>query len=271
MTMGGVWTYSLDNVNSAVQALNVGGVRVADTFTVTTVDGTAQVVTITIQGTNDGPVAVDDTAAATEDTALSNIDVLGNDTDVDIVTNGQLLSVSGTPTALHGTVTVNPDGTLKYTPDANYHGADTITYTVSDGNGGIDTGAVAITVNAVNDAPVAVDDTATATEDTALSNIDVLGNDTDVDIVTNGQVLSVSGTPTALHGTVTVNPDGTLRYTPDANYNGADTITYTVSDGNGGIDTGAVAITVNAVNDAPTTGTSSATVSEEGLTVRQSR
>src|SRR5439155_21244091 len=48
----GHWSYTLDNSNSAVEALNVGG-QLTDTFTVTTVDGTAQVVTITIDGTND--------------------------------------------------------------------------------------------------------------------------------------------------------------------------------------------------------------------------
>ena len=55
MTAAGVWTYTIDNTNSAVQALNVGDTLV-DTFTVTTLDGTPQVVTITISGTNDVPV-----------------------------------------------------------------------------------------------------------------------------------------------------------------------------------------------------------------------
>ncbi|MDP1869767.1 MAG: Ig-like domain-containing protein, partial [Bradyrhizobium sp.] len=101
-------------------------------------------------GLNDGPVAVDDIASTNEDTELLSINVLGNDSDVD----GDTLSISGTPTALHGTVTVNPDNTLKYTPNANYNGSDTITYVVSDGNGGTDVGQVTITVNGVNDAPV---------------------------------------------------------------------------------------------------------------------
>src|SRR4030095_4106866 len=127
---------------------------------------------------------------------------LGNDTDIDSAT----LTIAGTPTALHGTVTVNANGTLNYTPTANYNGPDTLTYTVTDGNL-TDTGAVAVTVTAVNDAPVAVDDTATTAEDTPLNNINVLGNDTDIDSAT----LTISGAPTALHGTVTVNADGTLN------------------------------------------------------------
>ena len=55
MTAAGVWTYALNNSNAAVQALNVGQ-TLTDTFTVTTVDGTSQLVTITIHGANDAAV-----------------------------------------------------------------------------------------------------------------------------------------------------------------------------------------------------------------------
>ena len=55
LTAAGVWTYTLDNSNAAVQALNVGQ-TLTDTFTAITVDGTAQLVTITITGTNDTAV-----------------------------------------------------------------------------------------------------------------------------------------------------------------------------------------------------------------------
>ena len=64
-------------------------------------------------------------------------------------------------------MTVTADGTVTYTPTANFVGTDTFTYTVTDGTGGTDTATVTITVTAVNDAPVAVDDTATVDEDTA--------------------------------------------------------------------------------------------------------
>ncbi|MEZ5525484.1 MAG: retention module-containing protein [Pseudomonadales bacterium] len=105
----------------------------------------------TVAAVNDDPVANDDGPVNTnEDTALTNIDVLGNDTDVD----GDALSIQGVPTALNGTVTVNPDGTLNYTPNANFHGVDTITYTVSDGQGGTDTASVTVTVAAVADEPL---------------------------------------------------------------------------------------------------------------------
>lgn len=215
-----------------------------DTITYVVTDGSLTdtgFVAITVNPVNDAPVAADDVASTDEDTPLTNINVLGNDSDVDLDT----LTVFGVPTASHGTVTVNPDNTLNYTPDANYNGPDIITYVVMDGVLS-DTGAVAVTVNPVNDAPVAVDDVASTNEDITLSNINVLGNDSDVDLDT----LAILGTPTALHGTVTVNPDNTINYTPNANYNGPDTITYVVTDGVLS-DTGAVAVTVNPINDPP--------------------
>ena len=63
MTAAGVWTYTLDNTNSTVQALNAGG-TLTDTFTVTTVDGTTQLVTITITGNNDTAVISGTTTGA---------------------------------------------------------------------------------------------------------------------------------------------------------------------------------------------------------------
>ena len=101
-------------------------------------------------------------------------------------------------------------------------------------------------MTAVNDAPVGNNDVAATNEDTTVSNINVLGNDTDVD----GDTLSVTGVPVAANGTVTVNLDGTLNYIPDANFNGTDIITYTVTDGSLS-DTATVTVTVTAVNDAP--------------------
>ena len=97
-----------------------------------------------------------------------------------------------------GTVTINGDGTLSYTPTANFNGTDTFSYTISDGNGGTATATVTVTVTPVNDAPVAVADTATVAEDRADNTIDVLGNDTlGVD---TGETLSVTAA-SATNGT----------------------------------------------------------------------
>ena len=73
----------------------------------------------------------------------------------------------GTPS--QGTAIIKAGSTTEvtYTPNANFHGSDSFTYVVSDGNGGTDTGTVDVTVTAVNDPPVATNDTASTAEDTA--------------------------------------------------------------------------------------------------------
>jgi Ca2+-binding RTX toxin-like protein len=202
---------------------------------------------------SDLPDANPDTATTPEDTAVT-IPVLANDTDG----NGQPLTISGTPTAPNGTVTVNADGTITYTPDEDFNGTDTITYTVTDPDGNTSTSTVTVTVTPVNDAPVANDDTATTPEDTPVV-IGVLGNDTDPD----GDTLTVVGTPTSPNGTVAVNPDGTLTFTPTPDFTGTTTITYEVSDGNGGTDTAVVNVTVTPASDAPVANPDTAETDED--------
>ncbi len=196
-------------------------------------------VTVTVTPVNDAPVAQGDALATTEDTAAS-VDVLANDTDVDL----DALVVTGNSVPAHGTV-VFAGSVATYTPAANFNGADSFSYSISDGNGGIASATVAVTVAAVNDAPVANPDTLVTTEDTAGS-VDVAFDDTDADL----DALAISAVTQGAHGAVTF--VGTVAtYTPAPNFNGVDTFTYTISDGNGGSATAAVAVTVTAINDAP--------------------
>ena len=138
------------------------------------------------------------------------------------------LSLTAATTAGGGTVAVNADGlSVDYTPAANFNGTEVITYTVSDGTDTTN-GTFTITVTAVNDAPVAVANTLTVAEDASITNTDVIANDTDAD----GDTLSLTAATTAGSGTVAVNADGlSVDYTPGANFNGTEVITYTVSDG----------------------------------------
>ena len=186
---------------------------------------------------------------AEDSTTPVNLAALTDDVDGDALTyaitdaldNGTL-----TPTGIPGA------GTFTYTPNANFVGTDSFTYTVTDPDGLADTATVTVTVTAVNDPPVAVADAYTTNEETPLTIAapGVLGNDTDVDTAPASWTATVV-TPPA-NGGVTLNPDGSFTYTPNANFAGIDTFTYTANDGAlPSAVPATVTITVNAVNDAP--------------------
>ena len=198
-----------------------------ETITYTVSDGALSAngtFTITVTAVNDAPVAVANTLTVDEDSSISNTDVIANDTDVEDDT----LTLTAVSTDGTGTVAVNSDGlSVDYTPAANFNGTETITYTVSDGTDTSE-GTFTITVTAVNDAPVAIEDSLEVIEDSTLTSTDVIANDTDID----GDTLSLTAVSTDGTGTVAVNSDGlSVDYTPAANFNGTETITYTVSDG----------------------------------------
>ncbi len=215
---------------------------------------TAQV-TVTVTPVNDAPVAVDDAATTPEDTAKT-IAVLTNDTDTE---SSPLTVVSATVPAAEGTVTINADGTLLFTPALNFNGVATIAYTITDGEGGNASAVAVVTVTPVNDAPTAVNDLAFTPENTPKT-IAVLANDSDLD----GDTLTVTAaTVPAAQGAVTINADGTLSFTPATFYNGFATINYTISDGNGGTAAAVVTVNIDAVNDAPVAVNDAATTPED--------
>ncbi|HHX8335972.1 TPA: tandem-95 repeat protein, partial [Vibrio diabolicus] len=210
------------------------------TFTATDPSGesVSQTVNFTV-----APVAdiVADKATVVEDTPTI-IKVLGNDT---FDGDDKVVSLDTNKGPANGTVSVNPDGSVTYTPSDNYHGADSFTYIVTSG-GVSESTTVNVDVTPVNDAPVAKDDTAITDEDTPVT-IDVLPNDSDVD----GDKLSIeSASVPKEQGTVEV-VDGKLVFTPGENFNGDAEITYTITDGVL-TDQAKVTVTVNPINDAPT-------------------
>jgi Tol biopolymer transport system component len=217
----------------------------SDSITFKASDGTADsniaTVTITVAPVNDPPEAANDSASTNEDTAVI-INSLANDEDME----GNTLSVTAASQGANGAVTINPDGTITYTPALNFFGSDTFTYTVSDGAGGSDTATVNVNVASVQDTPSANDDMSTVAEDSSPSAINVLANDSDVD----GDTLTVASVTQGAHGSV-ANNGSSVSYTPAPNYFGPDTFTYTVSDGQGGVDTATVNVMVTSVNDAP--------------------
>ncbi|WP_229625572.1 tandem-95 repeat protein [Vibrio parahaemolyticus] len=214
----------------------------SETLTFTATDPSGESVSQPVNFTV-APVAdiVADKATVVEDTPTI-IKVLGNDT---FEGDDKVVSLDTNNGPANGTVSVNPDGSVTYTPNDNYHGEDTFTYIVTSG-GVSESAIVEVNVTPVNDAPVAKDDTAITDEDTPVT-IDVLSNDTDVD----GDKLSIqSATVPEAQGKVEI-VDGKLVFTPAENFNGHAEITYTVTDGQL-TDEAKVAVTVNPVNDAPT-------------------
>jgi large repetitive protein len=221
--------------------------------------GTEGTVTINVANVEDAPQAQDDQYSATEDVALTVAapGVLANDTDVDA---GATLSVASSTQPEHGTVAVSADGGLTYTPAANYSGADSFTYTTTDGTGTAnDTATVQIDVGAVNDAPVAHDDAATLVEDQVLTGSSVLGNDNDID----GGSLTATLVTGPSSGSLVLSADGTYAYTPNANFNGVDTFTYRASDGGAQSNVVTVSLSVGAANDAPTAADDTYTLDED--------
>ena len=311
------------------------------TVTVTGTDADANQISTTFayDVTNPAPVANDDMTVTPVDTAIT-LNPIVNDVDPD----GDPLTVLNVgPSTNGGTVVVNPDGTVTYTPPVGFMGVDTFTYTVDDGNGGQDTATVTIdvggdpidnpevmpidpqdvvdsevitpidlttfitdpaaqpltftvdglpegleftptgmitgtpvntasqggpnddgvypiTVTAVdpdgnvvtttfeitanNPEPEATDDIA-STEPGEAVTISVLANDNDPD----GDDLTVSEETPPANGTIVINDDGTITYTPNAGFEGTDTFTYTITDSNGDTDTATVTVEVS---DEPT-------------------
>ena len=236
--MGNVATYTPDEDWNGV-----------DTFTYKVNDGeldsNVATVTITVTAVNDAPVAEDIAVTTPEDTAI-DITLLGTDVDGDTLT----YAIEDEPA--NGTVTL-VGNVATYTPNQDYNGTDSFTYKVNDGDLDSNIATVTITVTPVNDAPVAVDDEYTVAEDTVLTVAapGVLENDYDVD----GDVLNVALRTNVSHGVLVLLSDGSFTYTPDQDFFGTDSFTYTLlshpQPDSGWTDWATVTITVTPVNDAP--------------------
>jgi fimbrial isopeptide formation D2 family protein/uncharacterized repeat protein (TIGR01451 family) len=216
---------------------------------------------ITVIAVNDAPVAVNDTADATEAGGNANNqagvnptgNVLNNDTDVDIATNGDALraisvtnqdgAVTNLPTigqnssvGRFGTLVIGANGGYQYVVDNNNAAVqalrvsgqtltDTFTYVVFDNSNARATATLSVTIHGANDTPVGVDDTGSATEAGGVRNAtpgsdatgNVLINDTDVDSAANGETKQVTGVvnqpESAVNGPLSVVGAGTTGST----------------------------------------------------------
>ncbi|GAA5146135.1 hypothetical protein GCM10023340_16600 [Nocardioides marinquilinus] len=232
-----------------------------DSFTWSVSDGTSTVTataTITVRSVNDPPVAYSRSASTDEDTPVM-VFLVGEDPD------GGPITFAITHQAAHGTVTLLNDNVATYTPAANFHGADSFTFTVSDGEA-TDTGTIDLTVRPVNDAPTAADVNGTRTDEVAETGtggvtIPLAGEDVD------GDVISYALADGPDHGEVTV-AGAAATYTPSPFFHGTDSFTYTASDGLLTSAPATVTVTVDHVNHAPViTGPTLALATEAGTPV----
>jgi CSLREA domain-containing protein len=191
--------------------------------------------------TNDAPHAAADSYSTNEDTplAVGTPGMLSNDSDPDndVITATLLIAPA------HGALNLNQSGAFGYIPDANYHGQDSFSYRIGDGDLLSASTLVTLTVISVNDLPIAANDTADTLIDTTLiiPVAMLLSNDTDID----GDPLTISDVRgnSARGGRVMLDGSSVI-YTPPTHFSSVDSLIYTLSDGNGGTASGTVTVTV---------------------------
>ena len=290
----GEWTYTLDNGNAAVNALGASD-RLSDSFTVFTEDGTAKTVHITIIGANDAPEAEDQTFTIGQNGALDRIALAQSDVDAGDQLSDVLAIIdpkpksppkdgsdalvfideneSNTtfqPSGGSGLLTNHDDGTFSFDTDGDYEflgEGESIdvdfTYTVRDQAGETATASVTITIEGENDAPVTLGSSWTIPEDFTFSTAGVTGFDPD----DNDPVTFIVIDGPAHAAFFELDPVlGTFVYTPEADFNGADSFTFKANDGRIDSNISTVSFNVTPVNDAAViTGDVQGTVGEDAV------
>ena len=218
----------------------------ADNFTYRVSDGEllSRVVTVSfdVLAAVSAPVARDLTLQLVEDIALP-IDP----SSLGIGTHGEVVGSIVTVQPSHGTLVIGPEGRWTYIPDPDFNGTDALRYLLIEDGVSSNEATLTLLVSAVNDAPVLADRAISVAED-GFALIDSLATASDVD--GDGLVAMLVAGPR--HGSLSVDADGSFHYTPTANFFGADSFTYRVTDGHLTSAIATVAITVTPVDDAPT-------------------
>ena len=289
--VSGTWTYTLANGNTAVQALGAGEI-LTDSLTVTSVDGTTQIVTITVTGTNDLPVisfaSGNAAGSVTEDTTLSATGTLTS-SDID---NGATAtwSIASSSTGTYGALALDGNtGTWTYTLANGTNGTssvvqnlaagesvtDSFTVRVTDDKGGVDDQLVTVTINGTNDVPTVTNgagalagsvteaganDDGTAVAGTSTASGTLIATDVDANAT---QTWTIEVSPSTTYGSIAINPTtGVCTYTLDNSLAATQALkegevvtqTYTarVTDDKGAVVDQTVTVTINGTNDAPT-------------------
>jgi VCBS repeat-containing protein len=242
----GSLAFNADGTFTYVPTANFNG---TDSFTYKASDGRADSnvasVTLTVNPVNDAPVAQDDAYTMDENGRLApttSLLAIASDVDGDPLT---AVLVTGPS---NGVLELRPDGMFTYVPEAGFTGTDSFAYKASDGQADSNVATITMTVNSVNEAPVAQVDGYAMNQDNVLADsVGVLANDTDP----NGDWLTAVLVDGPANGTLTLNPEGTFTYMPQAGWVGTDTFTYKANDGEADSNVATVQIEVRPNNFAP--------------------
>ncbi|MBE9557713.1 MAG: tandem-95 repeat protein, partial [Proteobacteria bacterium] len=227
----------------------------SDSFDYTIGDGNggtaSAAVTITINPVNDAPVATANAYTTEQNTRVIGNFLTGGIPDSDA--EGDSLTIVGTTRPTSGRMRFREDGKFLYRPNEDFVGIDSFDYTISDGNGGTATATVTITVtvtvtvtvtaNPANNVPVATANSYTTAQGTVLTGNVLTDEAPDSDA--DGDVLTMVGKTNPPSGWLFGRENGRFYYVPNFGFTGVDSFDYTISDGNGGVDTATVTITVN--------------------------
>ena len=213
-----------------------------DALLYTIADGNGGFVTkkldINVTSINDAPIIESFASEINEDGVLT-IDVLKGAFDIE----DDDLTISQVSSGSHGIATII-NNKIIYVPNANYHGADTIEYIISDGTNEVSK-ILNINIDSINDAPVAILSEATLEEDNSIT-LDILSFASDLD----GDTLSLTGITSPNYGSAEI-INGKVKYTPNIDYFGNDSFEYFITDNNGALISKTLTLTINNVNDIP--------------------
>ncbi|MBE8557516.1 tandem-95 repeat protein [Vibrio cyclitrophicus] len=229
---------------------------------VTDEDGATEATTagVTVLEVNDPPVAGSTSYSVNEDEVItiSAEQLLANASDIE----GEVAIDSVNYTGADGIFTDNGNGTFSFAPNANFDGDVSLDVVVTDEDGATVATSTSIDVLPINDPPVSGDLAYSIDEDGSiiLNQEQLLSQASDVD----GDELTASNLSAGDNATVVDNGDGTFTVTPDANFNGDIDLSFDISDGTESIVANAD-LTVNPVNDLPTTSDVYANVDEDNV------
>ncbi|WP_433827506.1 Ig-like domain-containing protein [Actinoplanes sp. CA-015351] len=217
------------------------------TYTVTDPDGLTDTTTVTVTVHNAPPIAVDDRFTVKPGRAAT-LAVLSNDVDPN---TGQVLTVTSVGTAPKGTVKL-AGGKIVYTPKKGATGTDTFTYVIADDHGATDTATVTVVIGVVAQPSPSPSATSTAPDKSVVAKpgtpLPITMPKTDK----SGSKIKIKSLGTPQHGTVRLNSDGTVTYTPAPGFRGTDTFTYSAVNAKGVLVSGVITVRVAGADRPPT-------------------